>query len=37
VPEDADGDGLEAKRREVEDKLNEATERAYRIVDRRHG
>jgi len=37
VPADADAAGLEQKRRELEDSLNEATDRAYRIVDRRHG
>jgi lysophospholipid acyltransferase (LPLAT)-like uncharacterized protein len=37
VPEDADAALLEAKRIEVETNLNEATARAYRIVDRRHG
>jgi hypothetical protein len=37
VPEDADAALLEAKRVLVEDTLNEATERAYRIVDRRRG
>lgn len=36
VPEDADDALLEEKRREVEDSLNEATARAYAIVDR-HG
>jgi lysophospholipid acyltransferase (LPLAT)-like uncharacterized protein len=36
VPSDADDVLLEAKRREVEDALNEATERAYALVDRRH-
>ena len=35
VPRDADEAALEAKRREVEDRLNEATDRAYAIVDRR--
>lgn len=35
VPADAEGDLAEAKRREVEANLNEATERAYRLVDRR--
>jgi len=37
VPEDADSALMEAKRLEVETRLNEATERAYAIVDRRHG
>jgi lysophospholipid acyltransferase (LPLAT)-like uncharacterized protein len=37
VPEDADAAVLETKRVEVETNLNEATERAYRLVDRRHG
>lgn len=37
VPDDADSAALEAKRLEVETNLNEATERAHRIVDRRHG
>jgi len=37
VPADADDAALEAKRREVEDRLNEATDRAYGIVDRRAG
>ena len=37
VPEDADAALLEAKRGEVETNLNEATDRAYRIVDRRDG
>jgi len=37
VPADADAAGLERKRQELEDSLNEATDRAYRIVDRRHG
>ena len=37
VPEDADSALLEEKRRAVETSLNEATERAYAIVDRRHG
>jgi len=37
VPEDADAALLEAKRLEVETNLNEATDRAYRIVDRRDG
>ncbi|HMN87679.1 MAG TPA: lysophospholipid acyltransferase family protein [Bauldia sp.] len=36
VPADADGDMQEAKRREVEDSLNEATIRARRLADR-HG
>jgi lysophospholipid acyltransferase (LPLAT)-like uncharacterized protein len=36
VPADADDAILEAKRREVESALNEATARAYRIVDRQH-
>lgn len=35
VPADADGPALEAKRVELEGSLNEATDRAYRIVDRR--
>lgn len=35
VPANADDAMLEAKRREVEDGLNEATERAHRIADRR--
>ena len=33
VPADADGEVMEAKRREVTDKLNAATERAYALVD----
>ena len=37
VPEDADSGRLEEKRLVVETSLNEATARAYRIVDRRHG
>jgi lysophospholipid acyltransferase (LPLAT)-like uncharacterized protein len=37
VPEDAESALLEEKRQEVETNLNEATARAYRIVDRRHG
>jgi hypothetical protein len=37
VPPDADDALLERKRREVEDSLNEATARAYRIVDRPNG
>lgn len=37
VPGDADSALLEQKRAEVETNLNEATARAYRIVDRRHG
>jgi hypothetical protein len=37
VPTDADSALIEEKRRELEGSLNEATERAYRIVDRRHG
>ena len=37
VPEEADAALLEAKRVLVEETLNEATERAYRIVDRRNG
>jgi lysophospholipid acyltransferase (LPLAT)-like uncharacterized protein len=37
VPEDADAALLEARRLAVETNLNEATARAYRIVDRRHG
>jgi lysophospholipid acyltransferase (LPLAT)-like uncharacterized protein len=37
VPEDADSTLLEAKRLEVETSLNEATDRAHRIVDRRDG
>jgi hypothetical protein len=36
VPPDADDDLLEAKRLEVENALNEATDRAYAIADRRH-
>jgi len=35
VPPDANDALLEAKRREVEDKLNEATDRAYALADRR--
>jgi lysophospholipid acyltransferase (LPLAT)-like uncharacterized protein len=35
VPPDADDALLEAKRREVEDKLNEATDRAHALADRR--
>jgi lysophospholipid acyltransferase (LPLAT)-like uncharacterized protein len=35
VPADAGDAVLEGKRREVEDKLNAATERAYALVDRR--
>ncbi len=37
VPGDADAALLEDKRLLVETRLNEATTRAYRIVDRRHG
>lgn len=37
VPADADQALMEEKRLAVEQALNEATERAYRIVDRRHG
>jgi lysophospholipid acyltransferase (LPLAT)-like uncharacterized protein len=37
VPEDAEPALLEEKRQEVETNLNEATVRAHRIVDRRHG
>ncbi len=37
VPADADSNVLEDKRVALEDALNEATDRAYRIVDRRHG
>jgi lysophospholipid acyltransferase (LPLAT)-like uncharacterized protein len=37
VPEDADAALLEARRLAVETNLNEATARAHRIVDRRHG
>jgi lysophospholipid acyltransferase (LPLAT)-like uncharacterized protein len=37
VPADADDAMLEAKRLEVERALNWATDRAYAIVDRRHG
>ena len=37
VPEDADASLLEEKRLLVETNLNEATARAHRIVDRRHG
>jgi lysophospholipid acyltransferase (LPLAT)-like uncharacterized protein len=37
VPEDADASLLEERRLRVETNLNEATARAYRIVDRRHG
>ena len=37
VPADADDKTLEAKRLGVEDALNEATQRAHAIVDRRHG
>lgn len=36
VPRDADDATLEAKRQAVEDALNEATRRAYAIVDRRN-
>jgi lysophospholipid acyltransferase (LPLAT)-like uncharacterized protein len=36
VPAEADDALLETKRREVESALNEATARAYRIVDRTH-
>lgn len=36
VPDDADSELLELKRLEVETNLNEATERAHRIVDRRN-
>lgn len=35
VPRDADDSVLEEKRRELEDALNAATDRAYEIVDRR--
>lgn len=37
VAADADAASIEDKRRELEGSLNEATERAYGIVDRRHG
>jgi hypothetical protein len=36
VPPDAGDDLLEAKRLEVENALNAATERAYALADRRH-
>ena len=36
VPGDADDATIEAKRKEVEASLNDATDRAYAIVDRRH-
>ena len=37
VPPDADEAVMEAKRRELEDAMNAATERAYQIVGRRTG